>query len=180
MVRERVYRALLLLWVALGVLLWCFLFSWLFVPANLRPALLWLIWTWGLAIALLRVGYRGVFRSESFRSHFRIFPRWEAIERAAADKGKVFFRHDMKPPEWVGSTGVHCPRLRQNKGMPARTMKAKGNELHPPPELPAPLLSLLSGVSGVESARGTLRRGSPSEPNFFSDAERLSSRRQDK
>lgn len=78
-VRERVYRALLLLWVALGVLLWCFLFSWLFVPANLRPALLWLIWTLGLAIALLRVGYRGVFRAEPFRSHFRIFPRWEAI-----------------------------------------------------------------------------------------------------
>lgn len=78
-VHERVYRALLLLSAALGVLLWSFLFSWLFVPANLRPALLWLIWTVGLAIALLRVGYRGVFRSESFRSHFRIFPRWEAI-----------------------------------------------------------------------------------------------------
>lgn len=77
--RERLYLTLLLLWCGLGVSLWCVLFSWLFIPANLRPALVWLALAFAAAIILIRHGYRAVFARQNLRAYYRVFPRWTEI-----------------------------------------------------------------------------------------------------
>ena len=77
--RERLYLTLLLLWCGLGVSLWCVLFSWLFIPANLRPALVWLALAFAAAIILIRHGYRVVFARQNLRAYYRVFPRWTEI-----------------------------------------------------------------------------------------------------
>lgn len=76
---ERLYRTLLLLWVGLGVSLWCVLFSWLFIPANLRPALIWLALAFVAMILLIRRGYRETFSRRSLRGYYRLLPEWSAI-----------------------------------------------------------------------------------------------------
>ncbi len=59
-----------------------FVFSWLFIPPNLRPVIAWagliFIQAW-LAVALT---YRQVYRQKEFSRRYRLLPAWSDLEQA--------------------------------------------------------------------------------------------------
>ena len=55
--------------------LWAFKFSWLFVPKNLRPQLLWAACIFLSAALVLYCSYGKYFRSEKLDEKYRLFPR---------------------------------------------------------------------------------------------------------
>lgn len=78
--RDRVYQSHLVLILALGVTLWCLLFSWLFVPHPLRPVLIWAAAALIAAIGSLRFAFADVFRALPFCERYRVLPRWRDVE----------------------------------------------------------------------------------------------------
>lgn len=78
--RERVYRTQLFLILALCVTLWCLLFTWLFVPHPLRPALIWAAALLFAAIASLRRVFAAEFRVLPLWERYRVLPRWRDVE----------------------------------------------------------------------------------------------------
>ena len=59
----------------------CFVFSWLFIPPNLRPVIAWaglvIVQSW-LAIA---ISYREVYRQKDFARRYRLLPAWSDLEQ---------------------------------------------------------------------------------------------------
>ena len=59
--------------------LWAFKFSWLFIPANLRPQILWLAFVSLCGALILWVSYRERFRADRLREKYRLFPRLQDL-----------------------------------------------------------------------------------------------------
>ena len=72
---DRAYFVFLAAIFGLFVSLWSFKFSWLFIPKNLRPQLLWAGWIFLSAAVLLYVSFRDVFRETNVVKRYRLFPR---------------------------------------------------------------------------------------------------------
>ena len=67
---------------------WCLLFSWLFIPANLRPQIIWLgLFSLQAALLLGRV-YRQTLCHGKFVEKYRLFPRFNSLD---AGQKKVFW-----------------------------------------------------------------------------------------
>ncbi len=66
-----------LLFFAAGVLLsaWCLVFSWLFIPANLRPQILWAMLFFAQSLLLLRHTYQRELRAGNYLRKYRLLPR---------------------------------------------------------------------------------------------------------
>lgn len=88
---DAVYLTMLLLCFALFVGGWLLLFSWLFVPANLRPAILWGCVAVVGAMVLLRRAAAGVFTRCSLWRHYSLLPDWNAI----AESDRVLMKRTM-------------------------------------------------------------------------------------
>lgn len=72
---DRAYFVFLLSLSGLFFSLWAFRFSWLFVPKNLRPLLLWFAAIFLTAAVLLFLSFRKMFRSGNVKEKYRLFPR---------------------------------------------------------------------------------------------------------
>lgn len=72
---DRAYFAFLASLFGLFLSLWLFKFSWLFVPKNLRPQLLWAAMVFLAAALMLFLSYREAFRDGNVREKYRLFPR---------------------------------------------------------------------------------------------------------
>ena len=55
--------------------LWAFKFSWLFIPKNLRPQILWAGWIFLSAAVILYTAFRETFKTGKPWEKYRIFPR---------------------------------------------------------------------------------------------------------
>ena len=62
--------------------LWAFKFSWLFVPKNLRPQLLWGAEIFLSGAVVLFLSYREIFQSANIREKYRLFPRLRDLSAA--------------------------------------------------------------------------------------------------
>ena len=72
---DRAYFVFLLSLAGLFFSLWGFKFSWLFVPKNLRPQLLWAAFVFLLFAVLIFLSFQERFRSERVWEKYRLFPR---------------------------------------------------------------------------------------------------------
>ena len=76
---DRVYFIFIGLQCLLFAALWLFQFSWLFVPKNLRPALLWAAGVFALAAFLFHRQYNELFREGNFREKYRLLPSFSDL-----------------------------------------------------------------------------------------------------
>ena len=78
---ERLYysgAALLAGWLLAG---WCLLFTWLFIPANLRPLITWtLLALFGLWVAL-RIDNNKVYLMRDYKQRFRLLPSLQELDK---------------------------------------------------------------------------------------------------
>ncbi len=71
-------RAYFVFWASLTLLyfsLWAFKFSWLFIPKNLRPQILWAVQITLSAAVIIYIAFRDTFRKEKLFEKYRLFPR---------------------------------------------------------------------------------------------------------
>ncbi|MBQ6517667.1 MAG: hypothetical protein IJI14_03050 [Anaerolineaceae bacterium] len=78
---DRAFFAFLSSLLGLFFSLWAFRFSWLFVPKNLRPLLLWFAFSFLLAAILLLLGFHDKFKSENVWEKYRLLPRLRDLSK---------------------------------------------------------------------------------------------------
>ena len=78
---DRAYFAFLTSLLGLFISLWMFKFSWLFIPKNLRPQILWLALMSAAAALFLFITYREKFRASNVYEKYRLFPRLRDLSR---------------------------------------------------------------------------------------------------
>lgn len=72
---DRAYFVFLFFLAGLFFSLWGFKFSWLFIPKNLRPQLLWAVLVFFSGALILFIAYRESFHDGNVREKYRLFPR---------------------------------------------------------------------------------------------------------
>ena len=72
---DRAWFCLLVSLLCLYFSLWAFKFSWLFIPKNLRPQILWAALIFLSAVLILYSAYRERFKTGKLREKYRLFPR---------------------------------------------------------------------------------------------------------
>ena len=77
---DRAFFAFLSSLLGLFLSLWAYRFTWLFVPKNLRPQLLWLAFIFLLAAILLYLTFRKKFRAENVWEKYRLFLRLQDLK----------------------------------------------------------------------------------------------------
>ncbi len=60
--------------------LWAFKFSWLFIPRNLRPQILWAAAVFLSGAVILYAAFRARFREGRMREKYRLFPRFRELK----------------------------------------------------------------------------------------------------
>ena len=78
---DRSYFAFLASLLGLFLCLWSFRFSWLFVPRNLRPQLLWFAFIFLAASILLFISYRDAFKTGNVWEKYRLLPRLQDLNK---------------------------------------------------------------------------------------------------
>ena len=71
-------RAWFVFWALVGLFLfslWAFKFSWLFIPKNLRPQILWAAQVFGTAAIAVYSSFYKKFRADKLSEKYRLFPR---------------------------------------------------------------------------------------------------------
>lgn len=61
--------------------LWAFKFSWLFIPGNLRPQILWAVLVFLSGAVILYAAFRERFRTDRLFEKYRLFPRLQDLKR---------------------------------------------------------------------------------------------------
>ena len=60
---------------------WCFLFTWLFIPGNLRPLLLWGLLASFSAWLALRIAYKDILRTNDYQQRLRLLPSLRSLDQ---------------------------------------------------------------------------------------------------
>ncbi len=63
------------------VCLWCFQFSWLFIPKNLRPQILFLAFAAVSAALLVRISFRAKWEVTDYAEKYRLLPRLKDLSK---------------------------------------------------------------------------------------------------
>ncbi len=77
-------RAYFIFWVFLLLLyisLWAFKFSWLFIPRNLRPQILWAAFVFLSGSVILYTGFGNRFKTGQLFEKYRLFPRLRELKK---------------------------------------------------------------------------------------------------
>lgn len=88
---DRAYFAFLASLFGLFLSLWSYRFSWLFVPANLRPQLLWFAFIFLAASILLFINFRDAFKTGNVWEKYRLFPRLQDLNKTQKKSLPVLF-----------------------------------------------------------------------------------------
>ena len=78
---DRAFFAFLASLFGLFLCLWSFRFSWLFVPQNLRPQLLWFAFIFLTAAILIFISFRDTFKNGNVWEKYRLFPRLRDLNK---------------------------------------------------------------------------------------------------
>lgn len=76
---DRAYFAFMGLLFLTFVSLWCFQFSWLFIPKNLRPLILFFAWESLSASLLVRISFRAKWAETNYAEKYRLLPRLKEL-----------------------------------------------------------------------------------------------------
>ncbi len=63
------------------VFLWCFQFSWLFIPKNLRPLLLFLAFASASAAVLVRISFNAKWTETNYAEKYRLLPKLSSLSK---------------------------------------------------------------------------------------------------
>ncbi len=63
------------------VFLWCFQFSWLFIPKNLRPLLLFLAFASASAAVLVRISFNAKWTETNYTEKYRLLPKLSSLSK---------------------------------------------------------------------------------------------------
>ncbi len=63
------------------VFLWCFQFSWLFIPKNMRPLLLFLAFASASAAVLVRISFRAKWTETNYAEKYRLLPKLSSLSK---------------------------------------------------------------------------------------------------
>ncbi|MBQ6503580.1 MAG: hypothetical protein IJI57_06675 [Flexilinea sp.] len=88
---DRAYFAFLASLFGLFLSLWSFRFSWLFVPRNLRPQLLWFAFIFLAASILLFINFRDAFKTGNVWEKYRLFPRLQDLNKTQKKSLPILF-----------------------------------------------------------------------------------------
>lgn len=84
---DRIFFSLVILSGLTLFAIWCFVFSWLFIPANLRPQIIWVGLIALQSLLCIRRSYGETIRQNHYAEKYRLFPRWKDL---SANQKKVF------------------------------------------------------------------------------------------
>ena len=76
---DRAYFVFLALIFGLFLSLWAFKFSWLFIPRNLRPQILWAAVVFLSAAGIILFTFRGTFKADNVVEKYRLFPKLSSL-----------------------------------------------------------------------------------------------------
>ena len=63
------------------VFLWCFQFSWLFIPKNMRPLLLFLAFASASAAVLVRISFSAKWTETNYAEKYRLLPKLSSLSK---------------------------------------------------------------------------------------------------
>lgn len=76
---DRAYFVFLASVFGLFLSLWAFKFSWLFIPKNLRPQILWAAVIFLFAAGIILFTFRGTFKAGNVIEKYRLFPKFSSL-----------------------------------------------------------------------------------------------------
>lgn len=85
---DRIYFCAVFLVLSVCFAIWCFVFSWLFIPANLRAQILWAGIIALQSLFVLRKTFHNSFTTGIYRKKYQLFPRFGSL---SAGQKKVFW-----------------------------------------------------------------------------------------